>query len=844
VTFLGADTTTHGDRCTTQRTYGSYAYALPLAGGDERPVGGAQPAHPAATSLDETGGPGFQGPGAVVTYSVHGPVASEDQRALLAPGGGTRRATAHTGSSFSLSLALPAGSYRVATYLLDWDLNGRLQTGVASHGGGTASWTTTNLVNGVYEVYNVTTDGSGVSLQFNGTSPNAVVSGVFVDSLGSPVPSGVVHASSDTTTRGNWVGSYGSLGYALLGFDAPNSGALQPWSAGLDRASGILAGAYTSSGGVFTWTAPYAVGSASLNAFAHSLGGWLPRLAPTDLRAQQFFVDHPAIPGPPSLGDRRRTVWDNGGDNPTYQYAGNPSMYLDVTLPAQSSASYLLSLYFADFDTANTRSESVTVRDLGTSTVYDAARTLSSFSSGTYLRYRVPAGTTIQVQLDHLAGINTVLSGLFLDLGAPGVPGFLGTDTATGSAASLTCAYGEFGYVTPDAQGYAEMPIGGNDASSPAHAYLDETGGRAFGADGYGGEQASYAVHGPVTPSDERGLLLPGGTTRRATAVFGNHVTMTLHLPAGSWDLALYCVDWDRNGRVQSSVVNGSDHHSAGHTSGSALMDGLYERYVVPSNGVDAITINVNLTGGPNAVFSGLFVDPHPSAVTTTAYVGLDTTTAGNWIGHYGSAGYAVLGANMGPTSGAGFVQGWSPASDASGGAGAGSYSVTDGQLFAWTPVYPAEDSVRNAYAFAWTDFFPASGDHRALTFLKYNAAVGGPTVLGSRRATTWDSGDDITHTRGVVDVDVHVPANSGPGSSGFRLSVYLLDWDHGSRDQDVRLLDSAGHVLDSRHVTGFDGGTWLSWSVPAGADYTVQALANAGINAVISGVTLDELPA
>lgn len=847
VTFQRVDTTTQGNRCAIQRTYGTYAYMLPLAGHDERAVGGNEPFHPAQPVLDETGGPGFgdnTAPAPHVGYTVHGPQESEDVRALENPAATQRRPGAHTGTNFAITLNLPNGNYLISTYLLDWDLDGRIQTTAASAGAGSTTVVTTNAINGVYERYIVNVNSGSVTFTFAGSSPNAVVSGIFVDAYGSPA-TGVTHESTDTTTQGNWVGNYGGLGYALLGSNG-TTGSTQPWKASLDTAAGDLVGSYTSTGLVYDFADAYNIGTYTGNAYEHSLSDWLPRLT-GDQRAQEFFKYHPEVNGPLALGDRRQTVWDNGGDIPIN--AASRALDDDITLPSTPIAgdAYQLALYFADFETT-ARQENVTVTDLTHGIVIDGPRLISNFNGGIYELYRVPGNISLRIEIDRVAGINSVLSGVFLDQVPAGSPAFIGTDTTTGSAAKQQCAFGNFAYVTPDAKGPSEMPIGGNDPSHPASPNLDEAGGPGFGDGGYTGELASYSVHGPLTVPDRRALETPDGSQRRAAAVYGTTSVVSVLLPSGTWNLSLYSVDWDRDGRVQSTVIDGHTHGSASHTSDNSLPNGVYDRYVVPSDGVNPTTVTVKLLGGPNAVLSGIFVDP-AAAASSVAYLSSDSATAGNWVGAYGSSGYALFGFEMSPTNSAGFTSSWAPHDDLNSGAltendatARPPYVVTSGGLYAWTPFYSTAAAIQNAFAFAWTDFFASSGDARALQFFKFNPNVPGPPVLGDRRATTWDSGDEVLGPR-PLNVDLHVPANSSASYHSFKLALYSADWDNNGRNETISIVDTASNtVLDSRTISP-GSGTWLIWSVPASTNLTIRASANAGINAVIGGITLDEVP-
>jgi hypothetical protein len=68
------------------------------------------------------------------------------------------------------------------------------------------------------------------------------------------------------------------------------------------------------------------------------------------------------------------------------------------------------------------------------------------------------------------------------------------------------------------------------------------------------------------------------------------------------------------------------------------------------------------------------------------------------------------------------------------------------------------------------------------------------------------------------------------------KVTLYLLDWDSTARGERVEVLDAVtGAVLDSRDVSGFNGGLYLSYSVTGHVVFRFTQLA--GANAVLSGL-------
>jgi hypothetical protein len=97
------------------------------------------------------------------------------------------------------------------------------------------------------------------------------------------------------------------------------------------------------------------------------------------------------------------------------------------------------------------------------------------------------------------------------------------------------------------------------------------------------------------------------------------------------------------------------------------------------------------------------------------------------------------------------------------------------------------------------------------------------------RLAATWYASTGFTIDVNLADGQAH------------KVSLYLLDWDNGNRSERIDVIDPAtGNVLDSRTVTAFQGGQYLSWTVSGHVQFRITNLASANSNAVVSGVFLD----
>jgi hypothetical protein len=168
------------------------------------------------------------------------------------------------------------------------------------------------------------------------------------------------------------------------------------------------------------------------------------------------------------------------------------------------------------------------------------------------------------------------------------------------------------------------------------------------------------------------------------------------------------------------------------------------------------------------------------SAATPTApaatFVNSDSSTSGNWRGVYGQDGYQVV---TGPSAYPGFVN-----------------ATTSGK----------------------TDHYWKSetSDPRALQ-----------TTGTSRTAGCWYAAGSFTVDFSFLDGQTH------------KLSLYFLDWDYLGRSEKVEILDgSGGDVLDSRTISNFGNGLYLTWNVKGAIRVRITKVS--GPNGILNGLFLD----
>ena len=145
-----------------------------------------------------------------------------DPRALQTSSSSTNRVAGcwYSPSSFSVDVNLTDGqTHNLELYLLDWDSNSRVeqvQVSDATTGAVLDTQSVSSFHSGVYLDYAVS---GHVSITFtHQAGANAVLSGLFLDPTSSrSLSNRATFPKQDTSTQGNWTGTYGTQGYDVLG---------------------------------------------------------------------------------------------------------------------------------------------------------------------------------------------------------------------------------------------------------------------------------------------------------------------------------------------------------------------------------------------------------------------------------------------------------------------------------------------------------------------------------------------------------------------------------------------------------------------------------------------------
>ena len=597
----------------------------------------------------------------------------------------------------------------------------------------------------------------------------------------------------DTTTAGNWMGTYGSQGYDVINSGA--SGIKLPANVTVTPAHEAL----------YTWANP---------------------APPTATQALEV---------PPGGTSRIAACW--------YLLT---SFTVDVNV---ASGSYNLELYVLDYDNQK-RSEQIQLSDAGTGTVL-STETVSGFSGGAYLNWTISGNVLITIT--KLTGPNAILSGLFFDPTVAPVSTVTGVGSSLnpsiyGQAVTFTATVSDTGSAVP--LGSVEFFDGTTDLGhGSALAGSGESATSTFttstlAAGTHGSITAVYTPLGNFVGSS--GSVSQTVTTRVLTVaatgvnkVYDGTTTATVTLSdnrvngdtfTDTYTSAVFVTKNAGTGEtVNVSGISISGPGASNYTfnitattsanitaapltltaqtntkvydgttsaaavplvtglKGSDSVTNLTETYATPTVGtgktlnVSTYTVNDGNSGNNYVV---ALVANNNGVITgaTAVFLKEDTTTAGNWMGTYGSQGYDVI------NSGASGIK-----------------------LPANVTVTPAHEAL-----YTWANPAPPTATQ----------ALEVPPGGTSRIAACW-----YLLTSFTVDVNV--------ASGSYNLELYVLDYDNQKRSEQIQLSDAGtGTVLSTETVSGFSGGAYLNWTISGNVLITITK--QAGPNAVLSGLFFD----
>jgi hypothetical protein len=402
-----------------------------------------------------------------------------------------------------------------------------------------------------------------------------------------------------------------------------------------------------------------------------------------------------------------------------------------------------------------------------------------------------------------------------------------------------------------------------------------------YGADGnvianYGQSVPSYATFGveantptytwATNTADPRALQTTTGSI--ASCWYSSPTTFYFDVnitDGNTHELALYAVDWDnyqggRSETVQVTDVNGNALDTLRTLSN--YTGGTYLAWNISGH----VRINITLTGGGNAVVSGVFFGggatqtaPGITSASSTAFtVGtpgtFGVTATGYPVPVVSEAGTLPNGVtfNAGQLSGtpaAGTAgtypimftasNGVSPnatqnfiltvnqsAGTGSGASFLGTDTTTKGS---WKTLYGADGNVIANYGQSVPTYatFGVEANTPTYTWATNTADPRALQTTTGSIASCWYSNP----TTFYLDVNI-------TDGNTHELALYAVDWDNyqGGRSETVQVTDVNGNALDTlRTLSNYTGGTYLVWNISG--HVRINVTLTGGGNAVVSGV-------
>src|ERR1019366_4615323 len=158
--------------------------------------------------------------------------------------------------------------------------------------------------------------------------------------------------------------------------------------------------------------------------------------------------------------------------------------------------------------------------------------------------------------------------------------------------------------------------------------------------------QMTFSGQGPFvwtsSTADVRGLQKFAAADRIASGWYSwSTMSIEVNLTDGNThQVAVYCLDWDGGGAraERIDVLDAASNAVLDTRTISGFQGGQYLVWNLKGD----VKLKITLTGGANAVVSGLFFGTPVVAAAT--FVRTDTTTQGTWKGVYGADGGAING--------------------------------------------------------------------------------------------------------------------------------------------------------------------------------------------------------
>jgi hypothetical protein len=308
-----------------------------------------------------------------------------------------------------------------------------------------------------------------------------------------------------------------------------------------------------------------------------------------------------------------------------------------------------------------------------------------------------------------------------------------------------------------------------------------------YGTQGYWmvGAPASLPAYASVTTSapqwiwastttSQSALMLPSTATTRIAACWYSATQLGFDFNVNDGQLhrvSMYFLDASASGRQERvELIDRATGATLDSRNLTSFANGIYLTWEIMGN------VSIRITPATvNAVVSGIFFDGVPVSAPSTAatFVKSDTSTAGNWKGVYGADGFSIAGASTSLPA-------------------YGSFATAAPQ---W--IWATQTTAASALAL--------------------------PGNTTQRIAACWYSSAQATLNLSLNDGQFH------------RISLYFLDASASGRQQRVDVVNrETGEILDSRSLTSFSGGIYLTWEITGNVSIRLTPIR---VNAVASGI-------
>lgn len=322
--------------------------------------------------------------------------------------------------------------------------------------------------------------------------------------------------------------------------------------------------------------------------------------------------------------------------DPSSRIASQLSSAGAITLDLEftDGKSHRVSLYQADL-TNHPGAQNITLIDPDTGDTIASYKT-GDLSTGEYDTFEVnppsslPDGSIyrVRVVITPSGGTNAVLNGIFFD------------PATTDDAALVTS--------TPVA-GVTKV-VGGDWRQQYGSEGADIFGSGTTLGDAVTVDGGTQVVKNGKYKKSDAATVLPKGknSKQRIAGYMQTKDSMDIHVDLSSYStpqkLTLYAADFEKQGRAERlDLYDDATGDLISSVDLTNFSGGKYVSWMVSGN----VTIHVTRLAGQTAVVSGVFIDATPGA--PIEYVGMDTTSSGNWKTYYGADAAFVFGSDSAP---------------------------------------------------------------------------------------------------------------------------------------------------------------------------------------------------